>query len=493
MTSRFDIKEKKQQFTIHGKQFPNTKEIEEAVLGALMIQKDAMSEVAEILTKSEVFYTEANSLVYESINDLFSKFEPIDLLTVSAKLKDSGNLDKIGGIAYLVDLTNKVNSSANIVFHARILVEYAIRRNLISLATDIEQKSFDDTCDTFDTLNTVNVAIQNIGGYLSSKNESTLGQLSTKVLEGIDYAIKNQGLTGIPSGITELDRITGGFQKSELIIVAGRPGMGKTTAALQFCINSVLMFDFPVAFFSLEMGEIQLGKKIFASETKYSTSQITKGNVDLHDIMNKYISSKLLKSDKLIIDDTPSLSLLQLKSKALKYQNKYNIQMIVVDYLQLMTSGSNIKIREQEISAISRGLKLLAKTLNIPVIALSQLGRSTEQRGGDKVPQLSDLRESGAIEQDADMVIFTYRPEYYKIMQDENGNSVENRICLVVAKNRNGATESVWTDCDMKHSKIGDNLFSEPSYTFNDNGEVFELPTKTDVFKNINGSEFFGN
>lgn len=472
---------------------PHSDELESAILGAMIIQQSAVFQVLEIIFNPEVFYRDCNKKIFIAIVDLYKSDSNIDLVTIIHNLRSKNELDLIGGMSYVANLTNMVNTAAHIQFHARILLEYWMRRKMIESAEIQRSMAYDESIDVFDAMMYATKAHEEVTSVLSVGEEKTIGQYIPKVIENILRARELDGLSGVPSGIIELDKMTGGWQDTDLIIIAGRPGMGKTTAVLQFAKNASNMFDYNVGFFSLEMGAEQLVKKIVASEVGVSTSQLNKGKISDTTIQEIQLK-KSLNNSKLLIDDTAGLNIMQFKAKASKLVRKYNVKLIIIDYLQLMSGGSSSGNREQEISAISRSLKIVAKTLGIPIIALSQLSRSVEQRGGDKRPQLSDLRESGAIEQDADMVIFCYRPEYYKIEQDETGASVIDRMSLIIAKHRNGGLDDVWVHADMKKSLICD-LDSipkqEPEYTFNDHGEVFQLPEKNDVFKTINGASHF--
>lgn len=474
---------------------PHSDELEGAILGAMIIQQSAVFQVLEIIFNPEVFYRDCNKKIFIAIVDLYKSDSNIDLVTIIHNLRSKNELDLIGGMSYVANLTNMVNTAAHIQFHARILLEYWMRRKMIESAEIQRSMAYDESIDVFDAMMYATKAHEEVTSVLSIGEEKTIGQYIPKVIENILRARELDGLSGVPSGIIELDKMTGGWQDTDLIIIAGRPGMGKTTAVLQFAKNASNMFDYNVGFFSLEMGAEQLVKKIVASEVGVSTSQLNKGKISDTTIQEIQLK-KSLNNSKLLIDDTAGLNIMQFKAKASKLVRKYNVKLIIIDYLQLMqgdrTQGGN---REQEISNISRSLKIVAKTLGIPVIALSQLSRSVEQRGGDKRPQLSDLRESGAIEQDADLVIFCYRPEYYKIEQDEMGVSMIDKMAFILAKHRNGGLDDVWVHADMKKSLICD-LDSipqkQPEYTFDDkSGEVFQLPEKNDVFKSINGASHF--
>jgi len=428
-----------------GKLPPQAIDLEEAVLGALMLEKDALSAVIDIL-KPEVFYKEAHQNIFLAIRSLFQKSEPVDLLTVTAELRKQGLLELVGGAYYVTELTNRVASAANIEFHARIISEKFIQRELIKISTSVINRAYEDTTDVFELLDEAEKALFEVTENnlkRGSENMSDLIRRSIKELESL--AGVPGGLTGVPSGFRVLDEVTSGWQKADLIIVAARPGMGKTAFTLSCARNAAVDAGRPVAIFSLEMSSVQLVNRLISGEAELESGKLRKGNLERHEWHQ--LTSKIgrLAEAPIYIDDTPALSVFDLRAKARRLKSQYDIQLLIVDYLQLMrgtvdNKGGN---REQEIGTISRSLKAIAKELNIPVIALSQLSRKVEERGGDKRPILSDLRESGSIEQDADMVIFLNRPEYYNMTEDKEGNSTKDLAEIIIAKHRNGATEDV--------------------------------------------------
>ncbi|MFA5971050.1 MAG: replicative DNA helicase [Lentimicrobiaceae bacterium] len=437
-------------FQEHGKLPPQATDLEEAVLGALMLEKDAVAAVIDMLVPA-VFYKESHQAIFEAITMLFHNNEPVDILTVTNALRSTGKLELAGGPFYITQLTSRIASSANIEFHVGILKQKFLQRELIKISTDTIRKSFEDSTDVFDLLDETESSLFSISENNLRKKAQLMPELVHKVLNQIDNARKNDGVSsGVPSGFIDLDKITGGWQRSDLIIVAARPGMGKTAFVLSMARNIAIESKKAVAFFSLEMTADQLVARLIASEAELSASNLRRGQ--LQNFEWEQLNSRISKliTAPIYIDDTPSLSLFELRAKCRRLKAQYDIDMVVIDYIQLMTAGGDRKgggNREQEISAISRSLKSLAKELNIPVIALSQLNRSVETRStaqGSKKPQLSDLRESGAIEQDADLVLFIYRPEYYKIMEDEDGNSTEGKAQIIIAKHRNGATDEIW-------------------------------------------------
>jgi replicative DNA helicase len=444
-----------------GKLPPQALDLEEAVLGALMLEKDALSAVIDIL-KPEVFYKDAHQKIFESIQKLFTASSPVDILTVCAQLRQQGDLEMIGGAFYITELTNRVASAANIEYHARIISQKFIQRELIRISTDIINQSYEDTSDVFELLdyaekNLFDIAQNNL--RRDSRKIDDIVKESLKMLEALKG--KEDTLTGVPSGFTALDRVTNGWQKSDLVIIAARPAMGKTAFVLSCARNAAVQFGKPVVFFSLEMSSVQLTNRLISGEAEIEQEKIRKGQ--LEDWEWHKLTSKIggLSEAPLIIDDTPALNVFEFRAKCRRLKAQYDIQMIIIDYLQLMQGKADGKggggNREQEISSISRALKQVAKELNVPVIALSQLSRAVENRpGGSKKPMLSDLRESGAIEQDADMVLFLYRPEYYGLDQDENGNPTAGIGEVIIAKHRNGETGTVPLRFIGKYVKFAD-------------------------------------
>ncbi|GAA4432737.1 replicative DNA helicase [Ravibacter arvi] len=442
-----------------GKLPPQALELEEAVLGALMLEKDALSAVADIL-KPESFYKEANQRVFRAIINLFAESEPIDLLTVTSRLRSSGELALVGGPGYVTELTTKVHSAANIEAHARIISQAAIKRELIRVSSDILRDAYEDTTDVFQLLDRTEQALFQVSESNIRKNYVDMRSLMNITINELE-AKKNQpdGLTGVPSGFSALDHLTSGWQPSELIILAARPGMGKTAFVLSTMRNAAVDYKKGVAIFSLEMSAVQLMNRLISAEAEIEGEKIKKGTLAPHEWQQLHSRINNLANAPIFIDDTPALSVLELRAKCRRLKAQHDIQMVIVDYLQLMTADTGGKgggNREQEIAIISRSLKGLAKELNVPVIALSQLSRAVETRGGDKKPQLSDLRESGSIEQDADMVIFLYRPEYYGFSQDEAGNSLLGVGEVIVAKNRAGSLDNVSLRFIGRYTKFAD-------------------------------------
>lgn len=428
-----------------GKLPPQATELEEAVLGSLMIDRNALSKVIDILNP-ETFYLDSHQLIFSAIKDLFGASEAVDILTVAQLLRKGGNLERVGGESKLINLSTRVSSSAHIEYHARIVVQKHIQRELIRISNELIEKAYDEATDVLDLLDSAEQSLFSVSqGNLKRNYESSLN-LVKQALDRISAISQREGLSGVPSGFREVDRVTSGWQNSDLIILAARPGMGKTAFALSMARNMALDHKIPVAFFSLEMSSIQLITRMISSETGIGAEKLRRGNLDTTEWAQLTSKVKGLQDAPLFIDDTPGLSIFDLRAKCRRLVSQHQIGVIVIDYLQLMTAG-NSKAggnREQEISSISRALKSIAKELEIPVIALSQLSRAVETRGGSKRPLLSDLRESGAIEQDADIVSFIYRPQYYKIHEwDDDQSPSDGQAELIIAKHRNGSLENI--------------------------------------------------
>ena len=438
-----------------GKLPPQALDLEEAILGALMLEKNALTAVVEFL-RPEHFYSEQHREIYTAIIDLFKASQPVDMRTVVAQLRKVAKLELVGGAYYIAELTSKVSSAANIEYHSRIIIEMAIKRDLIQIASQIHHDSYEDTTDVFELLDKAEQNIFKISDSNLRKNYDSMKSLMFQATQEIQEKRNHKdGLTGIPSGFSRLDRVTSGWQKAELIIIAARPGMGKTAFVVSALRNASVDFNFPVALFSLEMASLQLVNRLISAEAELDSEKIRKGNLADFEWQQMVHKTKRLSSAPIFIDDTPALSILELRAKCRRLKAEHNIQLVVIDYLQLM-KGEASGNREQEIASISRALKGIAKELNVPVIALSQLSRGVETRGGDKRPQLSDLRESGSIEQDADIVMFLYRPEYYKITVDEEGMPTQGMAEVIIAKHRNGSLENVKLKFIGKYTKFAD-------------------------------------
>ena len=425
---------------------PQAIDIEKVVLGALMIDKDAFTVVSEII-KPETFYEGRHQKIYEAVQSLNLQEKPVDIMTVTEELRHKGTLEEVGGPSYIVELSSQVASSAHIEYHAHILAQKFLARQLIQFASMIETDAFDETVDVDDLMQKAEGALFEI----SQKNMlQDYVQIDTIVDQAhqllLQAANREGGLTGVPSGFRKLDDITAGWQPSDLIIIAGRPAMGKTSFALSIAKNIAVDYRKPIAFFSLEMNNVQLVNRLISNVCSIPGNKILNGQLTPDEWERFDSNIRKMQGAPIYVDDTPGLSIFELRTKARRLVREHNIEVLMIDYLQLMNAnGMRFNSRQEEVSTISRSLKSLAKELNIPVLALSQLSRAVEQREGveGKRPQLSDLRESGAIEQDADMVLFVHRPEYYHILQDEKGNDLHGMAQIIIAKHRKGATGDV--------------------------------------------------
>lgn len=443
---------------------PQAKELEEVVLGAMMVEKSAVNAVIDVL-QPESFYVEAYGEVFRAIQTLFNNSEPIDLLTVTEQLRKDGKLDMLGGSHRVASLTSRVASSANVEFHARIIAQKHIQRELIRVSNAIIEKAYDETSDVFDLLDEAESKLFEVAEGNIRKSYESMSTVMRQALDDIESARNNEdGVSGVPSGFHDLDKITGGWQRSDMIVLAARPGMGKTAFVLSMARNMAVDHDIPVAVFSLEMSAVQLVQRLISSETEINSDKFRKGNLEEHEYQQLHSRCGKLSKAPLFIDDTPGLNIFELRAKCRRLKAQHGIDMVIIDYLQLMSAGSDKGNREQEISSISRSIKGIAKELDVPIIALSQLSRNVETRGGDKRPLLSDLRESGAIEQDADIVAFIYRAEYYGITEHPDGIDTAGLGELILAKHRHGALDTI----KMKFVK---NLAKFANYdTFSDLG-----------------------
>ncbi|MDR1221862.1 MAG: replicative DNA helicase [Tannerella sp.] len=430
-----------------GKVQPQALEIEKIVLGALMLEKDAYSNVNEIL-RPECFYDKKHELIFEAIMDLAVSGRPIDMLTVTEQLKKNGNLKTVGDLLYISELTDNVASTAHLEYHAKIIAQKFLSRELIRFSGLIQGKAFDETLDVEDLMQEAEAKLFEISQRNIKKDAVQINPVINEAIKAIQNAAqKKEGLSGLSSGFMDLDKITSGWQNSDLIIIAARPAMGKTAFVLSMAKNMAINFKTSVAIFSLEMSNVQLVNRLIINVCELSGEQIKSGRLEPYEW--KQLDHKIneLYDAPIYVDDTPSLSVFELRTKARRLVREHDVKCIIIDYLQLMNaSGMTYGSREQEVSMISRSLKGLAKELNIPIIALSQLNRGVEARTGaeGKRPQLADLRESGAIEQDADMVCFIHRPEYYGIKEDRDGRDLTGLAEIIIAKHRNGAVGDLW-------------------------------------------------
>ncbi len=427
-----------------GKLPPQATDIEMDVLGALLLERGKDIVVLDIL-KPESFYKTEHQKIFQAIYDLSVEHEPIDYHTVIEKLKKNGTLEEVGGPGFVVGLSQRIGSASHIEYHSKIIAEKYIQRELIRVSSEIQSKAYDDSEDVDDLLEFSQQQVFELALGSVKKDAMKMDIILEEALQQIEDAKNREdGLSGVPSGFSSLDRITSGWQRSDLVIIAARPSMGKTAFVLSMSRNIAVNHKKAVALFSLEMSSVQLVTRLISSETELGSEKLRSGN--LKDYEWQQLEHKItnLENARLFIDDTPAISLFELRSKLRKLKTRENIDLVIIDYLQLMTGPKETKgNREQEVSTISRGLKAVAKELNLPIIALSQLNRSVEMRSGMKRPQLSDLRESGAIEQDADIVIFIHRPEKMGLTEDEAGNSTKGLAEIIIAKHRNGAVTDV--------------------------------------------------
>lgn len=482
--------------TSQGRIPPQAIDLEEVVIGAMMLEKNAVNAVIDLLSP-DVFYKDAHRIIFTAIKELFAKSEPIDILTVTNQLKSMGELEVVGGPYYISQLTNRVVSSANIEYHARIILQKYIQRQLIVISTDIIKEAYEDTTDVFDLLDKAENKLFQISENNLKRSHDQMPDLVSLAIADIEKARDNGAtLRGVPSGYTELDRITQGWQKSDLIILAARPSMGKTAFALNLARNAAVDFNKPIAFFSLEMSSVQLVTRLISTETSLTADKLRTGNLAEYEWQQLNTMVSPLVNAKIFIDDTAQLSIFDLRAKCRRLKQQHDIQMIFIDYLQLMTAkGDKNGTREQEISNISRSLKSLAKELNVPVLALSQLSRNVESRPGSKKPILSDLRESGAIEQDADMVLFIYRPEYYGLTEDDNGNSAKGKAVISIAKHRNGKLGDVTLKFVGQYARfedLSDNAFTTAETNSLQPNQNFEQAFTTKVVPSRMNDDFAG-
>jgi replicative DNA helicase len=426
-----------------GKVPPQANDMEEAVLGAVMLEKEAVITILDIL-KPESFYREAHQKIFKAISDLSAREHPVDLYTVTEELRSHHELESVGGPVYLTQLTAKVVSAANVDYHARIVAQKYIQRELIRVSTEIQTRSFDDTYDVTELLDYSENALFQIAEGNIKREVAPINVVIKEAIREIEEAGKREdALVGTPSGFTKLDRLTSGWQKSELIIIAARPSMGKTAFALSMARNMAVDHGKNVAIFSCEMSSIQLVNRLIVAETDIPGDKIKNGRLNEEEWKQLDSRIKKLVLAPIFIDDTPAISIFELRAKCRRLMAQHKLDIVIVDYLQLMTGPENAGSREQEVSNISRSLKSIAKELNVPILALSQLNRSVEMRGGTKRPLLSDLRESGAIEQDADMVVFIHRQDKFGLTTFEDGSSTKGIAEIILAKNRNGPVDDV--------------------------------------------------
>ena len=469
---------------------PQALDMERVVLGALMVDKDAFSIVSELL-HPDTFYEPRHQKIYQAIQTLNMNENPVDIITVTEELRREGTLESIGGPAYIVELSSNVASSANIEYHARILSQKFLARQLISFASTIETKAFDETVDVNDLMQEAEGNLFELSQRNMKKDYVQIDSVVSKAMEILQKASANAGgMTGVPTGYTKLDEKTSGWQASDLVIIAGRPAMGKTAFALSLAKNIAVDARIPTAFFSLEMSNVQLVNRLISNVCEIPGNKMLNGQLSPDEWSKLDKNMGTLNGAPLYIDDTPGLSIFELRTKARRLVKEKDVKIIMIDYLQLMNAnGMKFGSRQEEVSKISGSLKGLAKELDIPILALSQLNRTVENREGleGKRPQLSDLRESGSIEQDADMVLFVHRPEYYHIFEDEKGNNLRGMAQIIIAKHRKGATGDVLLDfkgeftrfqnpgsSSVKHNDAPDGMVY--NIKLNDASDAFDAP-----------------
>lgn len=459
---------------------PNAEEVEKSVLATILVNNDFIDKIIKDFTVN-LFFNSSNRTIAKAILKLYKENKIIDLVTITTELKNNNELIAIGGVSYISNLTSNLVRYDNIEYHIKILQQEYLRRTLIKIGTDAVNKSFDHSEDIFDSYNeiqrNIDGAIKKVVNYEIKK----VGEIHNEIMKQSLHVLNSGQKSGVPSGLKMLDNVTNGWQGSDLIILAGRPGMGKTSAVVCMAMNPAIQQNIPVAIFSLEMSSEQLVSRMESTISGINVSKIVKKQLTNDEILRIDSMASNLKKSPIFIDDTPSISLLELKGKSRKLQKEHGVKLIVIDYLQLMKSGVKTQSRELEIAEISRGLKALAKELNIPIIALSQLSRSVEQRGSDKKPMLSDLRESGSIEQDADMVLFCYRPEYYNIDNYEVGNELfetKGLFMLLIAKHRNGELGEIPLRFIHEQTKIVN------YYENNTVNENYQLEIKPSILNN---------
>ena len=431
---------------MQNRKIPNDPELEAIVLGGMLIEQRGVSEVVEVVKDTNVFYTPKNAIVYEAILSLYKSSQGVDIMTVKKELQRVGKLKEAGGGGYLVELTERVSSSAHIQNHAILLMQMYVKRKSIEVGYNLAEQSYEEDTDIFELLDGSYKELDKISDWLSIKQPKALGDYLTEVLK------PKSERAGIPTAVRDINLKLNGYQPSDLVIIAGRPAMGKTAYALSDALHQARL-GYPVGIFSLEMSARQLTARLFANYAGIDSNKLAIGTLSQSEMDVAVSLRPSFGKLPLYIDDEPFLTLLSLKIKAKKWVREKGVRVIYIDYLQLISNSQRGRTRDQEISEISRTLKGLAKELDIPIIALSQLSRGVETRG-DKRPMLSDLRESGAIEQDADNVLFLYRPEYYGIPQWEDGTPTDNEVEVIISKFRNGTTGGIIIGCQLQYMRF---------------------------------------
>lgn len=431
---------------MQSKKTPNDPELEEVVLGGMLITQQGVSEFVEVVKGTNIFYNSKNALIYDAILSLYKSSQAVDLMTVRSELQRTGKLKEAGGGAYLVELTEKVSSSAHMQYHAMLLMQLYVKRKSIEVGNTLADNAYDEDTDIFELLDSSYKELDKVSDWLSIKQPKDIGDYLTEVLK------PKSERAGVPTAVRDINLKLNGYQPSDLVIIAGRPAMGKTAYALSDALHQARL-GYPVGIFSLEMSARQLTARLFANYSGIDSNKLAFGSLTQSEMDVAVSLRPSFNKLPLYIDDEPFLTLLSLKIKAKKWVRERKVKIIYIDYLQLISNNQKGRTRDQEISEISRTLKGLAKELDIPIIALSQLSRGVETRA-DKRPMLSDLRESGAIEQDADNVLFLYRPEYYGIPQWEDGSPTANEVEVIISKFRNGTTGGIITGCQLQYMRF---------------------------------------
>jgi replicative DNA helicase len=476
---------------VYGKVPPQAKDLEEAVLGAIMLEKAALDTVIEFLAP-ERFYVHAHQTIFAAMCKLHMKMQAIDILTVIEELKTEGKLEEVGGPYYVTRLTNAVVSAANIEAHARIILQKFVQREVIRMSGELIGEAYDDM-DVFDLMDLAEEKVIGLTGMLHKKNYSAVDELLVKGVQRIEQMrIEKLDITGVPSGFPSIDKLTHGWQSTDFIVIAARPSVGKTAFALNLARNAAMSpyNKTSVAFFSLEMSSGQLIQRLMSAESEIYIERIQRGQLDDESMRQLYEKGILpLGQARIFIDDQGALNIFELRAKIRRLKSKEGIGLVIIDYLQLMSGvGGKGGNREQEISQISRSLKGLAKELEIPIIALSQLSRAVESRGGEKMPMLSDLRESGAIEQDADVVVFLYRPEYYGIAKSADGTSTVGETHIRFAKHRNGSLDTITLQGKLWIQKFVEQPKGQYALPSEENSG--KLLTGANMWKAVPGADF---
>ena len=431
---------------MQNKKTPNDPKLEEVVLGGMLITQQGVSEFVEVVKGTNIFYNSKNALIYDAILSLYKSSQAVDLMTVRSELQKTGKLKEAGGGSYLVELTEKVSSSAHMQYHAILLMQLYVKRKSIEVGNTLADNAYDEDTDIFELLDNSYKELDKVSDWLSIKQPKDIGDHLTEVLK------PKSERAGVPTAVRDINLKLNGYQPSDLVIIAGRPAMGKTAYALSDALHQARL-GYPVGIFSLEMSARQLTARLFANYSGIDSNKLAFGSLTQSEMDVAVSLRPSFNKLPLYIDDEPFLTLLSLKIKAKKWVRERKVKIIYIDYLQLISNNQKGRTRDQEISEISRTLKGLAKELDIPIIALSQLSRTVETRG-DKRPMLSDLRESGAIEQDADNVLFLYRPEYYGIPQWEDNTPTTNEVEVIISKFRNGTTGGIIAGCQLQYMRF---------------------------------------